>query len=267
MAKAAVKTKTASEVVVPPVITFDEGASEAAKAAVEALAIDPRKMFDAGLHFGHRKSREHPAMKPFLFGVRNNISIFDLEKSHEYLNRALMYIYDLVHEGKTILFVASDIPARKLVTEHVSLLGMPYVVSRWLGGTLTNFKTLKSRIDQFRELKEKKASGELEKYTKKEQLDFTRDLIKLTAKFEGLLTLEKFPDALFLFNAARSPLPAREAQHMDIPVIAICDSDTDPHLVDYVIPANDDAVSSVGYILEKIIEVIKQAKDAAIDTK
>ncbi len=222
-----------------------------------AAKQDPviEEMTRAGLNFGHKTSKTHPRMKPYISGVRNTVHMFDLVKTKEKLQEALEYIASLRTEGKILLLVGTKIQVKNLVKETAAACGLPYVSDRWIGGTLTNFGTIAKRTEYFRGLERKKEAGELEKYTKKEQLDIAEEMKNLELHFGGIKNLAKLPDAVFICDLDKNQLVLREAKNKGIPVIAIVDTNIDPALVDYVIPANDDAQSSVQYILGKIQEL------------
>lgn len=227
----------------------------------EEIKLDIEEMAKAGLHFGHKTSKLHPKMLPYIFGVRNTIHIIDLEKTKEKLKEALEFIKNLVKEKKTILVVGTKVQLKDLVREFATQFGFPYVNHRWLGGTFTNFEVIKKRVDFLKELEAKKEKGEFEKYTKKEKMLLERKLAKLKEKFEGLKNLEKLPDAVLILNMEKDKLAVKEARKMGVKIVAICHTNADPSLVDYPIPANDDAVSSVKYILDKIKEAILKIKE------
>jgi len=216
----------------------------------------------AGAFFGHRISRCHPKMKPFVLGIKgsDHINIIDLEKTKEYLIKALDYFVELTKEEETILFVGTKVAAKELVKEIANNVGQPYVNERWIGGTLTNFDIIKKRVEYLKDLEKKKETGELEKYTKKERLEIDKTIERLKLKFEGIKTLEKKPDVLFIIDLRKDDLAVREAHATGLPIIALSDTNVDPTTVDYPIPANDDAKSSVRYILDKIQEVILDNK-------
>ena len=222
--------------------------------------IDTEEMAQAGLHFGHRTSRVHPKMRPYLYGVRNTVHIIDLEKTAEKLKEVLKFVETLVSEGKTLLLVGTKIQVKDLVKGAAIECALPYVAERWLGGTFTNFETIKKRIEYFKDLEKKKTEGGLEKYTKKERAEIDKELKNLELKFGGIKNLEKLPEAIFVIDMKKDSLAVKEARMKGIKVIAISDTNCDPTLADYPIPANDDAISSVKYILEKVAEVIKKAK-------
>lgn len=229
--------------------------------------LDIEEMARCGLQFGHRASRLHPKMKPYVEGIKNTIHIIDLEKTRENFLKALRFIQELISENKTLLLIGTKIQIKKLVKEIAEECRLPYVNERWLGGTFTNFEVIKKRIEYFKNLEKKKEEGELEKYTKKEKIKIDQELKKLEIKFCGLKNLEKLPDAVFVLDMKKDNLAVKEAIQKGIKVIGIADTNVDPTLADYPIPANDDAVSSVKYILEKVKEVIKNVQSTFQDSK
>jgi len=223
------------------------------------LNID--EMAKAGLHFGHRISKIHPKMMPYLDGTRNTVHLIDLEKTKEKFESGLKFIQQLISENKILLLIGTKIQVKDLVKEVAMSCGLPYVVERWLGGTFTNFGVMKKRVEYMKELEEKLGNLEIrEKYKKKEIAEMERELRELNLKFEGIKNLEKLPDAIFVFDMKKDALSVKEARVKKVKVIGISDTNTDPSLADYPIPANDDAISSVKYILEKVKEVIVKSK-------
>lgn len=220
------------------------------------VKLNTEEMSQAGLQFGHKVSKLHPKMKPFVSGVKNNVNIIDLEKTAKELDRALKFIEKLVSENKIILFVGTKIQVKNLVKQTAEQCGMPYVTERWLGGTFTNFETIKKRVEYFMDLEKKRAAGELEKYTKKERLNFDKELEGLKIKFEGIKNMAKLPEVVIVFDMKKDDTCVREAKKKGIKIIGLADTNINPDFADYVIPANDDAISSVKYILEKIKQVI-----------
>ena len=224
------------------------------------FGIDLNEMIKAGVHLGHRVSKLHPKMEDYILGIRNTIHIIDLEKTVVQFEKALEFIEELAKKGETLLLVGTKVPLRGLIKEIADDCDLPYVTDRWLGGTFTNFKVISERIKYFKELERKKKEGELEKYTKKERAQFDKELNKLKVKFGGIKNLEKVPEAVFVCDIKKDILAVKEAKAKGVKIIAIADTNVDPTLVDYPIPANDDAISSVRYILEKVKEVIKKSK-------
>ncbi|MDD5144878.1 MAG: 30S ribosomal protein S2 [Candidatus Pacebacteria bacterium] len=220
------------------------------------LSVNPDEMLEAGLQFGHKTSTINPKIKPYLFGVRNGVYLFDLDKTAEKLKEALDFISTLILEGKNLLLVGTKIQIKKILKETAEECGLPYINERWLGGTFTNFETIKKRIEYFRDLEAKKESGELEKYTKKEKAKFDHELARLSLSFGGVKNLTSLPEAIFVVDMKKDALCIKESKIKGIKIIAIADTNVDPTLADYPIPANDDAISSVKYILEKLKETV-----------
>ncbi|UMX48304.1 MAG: 30S ribosomal protein S2 [Candidatus Nealsonbacteria bacterium DGGOD1a] len=224
--------------------------------------LSVEEMSKAGLQFGHKKSRIHPKMKPYIFGVRNTVFIIDLEKVVDKFQAALDYIEKIVGEGKTIVIVGTKTQFKKMVKEAALAGDMPYVNERWLGGTFTNFKIIKKRIDYFKELERKTAAGEFEKYTKKEQSEIQKEIKVLEKKLGGIKMMEKMPEAIFVLDMKKDKLAVKEASENGVKVIGIADVNIDPNLADYSIIANDDSMSSMTYILGKVKEAVLAGKQA-----
>lgn len=223
--------------------------------------LDIKEMAEAGLHFGHQPSRTHPKMKPFIHGTRNSINLIDLDKTKENFEKVLEFIKKEISEGKILLVVGTKIQARKLVEDFGRECNLSYINERWLGGTISNFEIIKKRIDYFNDLEKKKEQGELEKYTKKERGQFDLELRRLEKKFKGLKNLEKLPDIIFVLDVVKDSLAVKEAKNKGITIIGVCDANSDPSLVDWPIPANDDSVSSIKYILNKLSESVKKGEE------
>jgi len=243
-----------------PVREKKDNISFSPKAKKSNFKIDPEEMMEAGLYFGHRVSRCHPRMKPYIFGVRNTVHIIDLEKTAQKLKEALSFIQELISEGKTLMVVGTKIQAKELVRKMAEDCDLPYVSERWIGGTFTNFEIIKKRIDYFKDLERKKTEKELEKYTKKEQMKIDKELDDLKVKFGGIKNLEKIPDAIFVLDMKKDKVAIAEARKKGIKIVAIADTNVDPDLADYPVPASDDSISSIRYILDKLTEVVKKAK-------
>ena len=217
-------------------------------------------MQNAGVNFGHKVSKLHPKMKQYVSGIKNNVHTFDLDKTALELQKTLNYISKLVADGKQIIFVGTKIQLKEIVKSAAEECGVPYVTERWLGGTFTNFETISKRVAYYKELEKKRLTGELEKYTKKERLDFDRELEKLKIKFEGIKNMAKLPDAVFIADLSKDEIVAKEAIIKKIKIIGIADTNVNPEIADYIIPANDDSISSVKYIFEKVTEAVLTAK-------
>ena len=218
------------------------------------------EMTGAGLQFGHKTSKTHPKMKPYVASVRNTIHLINLEKTREKLQEAFEAICDLVAQGKVVLLVGTKVQAKGAVRELAEATGLPYVTERWIGGLLTNFESVSKRIAHLKDLEQKKQTEEFQKYTKWEQLQMEEEIQRLSEKFGGVKTLVRLPDAMFVFDLDENELAQKEAKLKGIKVFALCDTDSDPTSVDYAIPANDDAVSSIKYIAEKLKEAILKVK-------
>lgn len=221
------------------------------------------EMLKAGVHFGHQKSKRHPNMARYIFGDKNKTSIIDLEQTTSQLEEAMKVATELAAAGKTILFVGTKHQAAPIVKKYAEECGMPYVENRWLGGLLTNFSSVSSVARKLTKLKEQRDSGELAKYTKKEQSDMGKQIVKLQGLVGGIEEMMKQPDALFVVDLRKEKNALREANQMNIPVIAMCDSNVDPLKTAYPIPSNDDAVMSIEMITGKIAEAIQAGKKQA----
>jgi len=221
--------------------------------------VDPeiRDMVKNAVHFGHKKTRQHPKMAPYIFGVRNTVSIIDLEKTREYMHAALEFLQNAKKEGKVILFVDTT-PVTGAETKGLAEeLGMPYIVERWSGGTLTNWKTIFKGIEHLRDLENKKTQEDWEKYTKKERKEMEDNILRLNKLWGGIKNMNDLPQVMFVVNMKENELAIKEARMRNITVVAIADTNVDPGQADYPIPANDDALSSVKYILSRIKESLK----------
>ncbi len=218
------------------------------------------EMANAGLHFGHKKNKKNPKMEPYIYGIRNGISIIDLSRTKEKLDEALNFISNAVSQKKTILLIGTKVQYKDLTKEIAQECNIPYVNSRWLGGTITNFENIKKRVDYLKDLEKKKEEGDLEKYTKKERIKIDREIGSLKNKFEGLKSLSKKPDIIFVLDVVHDNLAIKEARSKDIKIIGIADTNANPDIIDYLIPANDDAFSSVKYILDRVKKTINESR-------
>ena len=218
------------------------------------------EMLKAGVHFGHQSSRWHPKMEPYIFGSRNGIHIIDLEKTQVEMEKTYEEVKKLVAQGKVILFVGTKRQAREIIKGAAQKCGMPYLTERWIGGLLTNFDECKRRLKKYKSLKEQVASGEVEKYTKKEQSDIKKQIEKMDKYLAGLVSLEKMPDALYVADMRVEKTAITEARKMEVPVIGVCDTNVDPTKATCVIPANDDAVNAIQMIADFIVEAVNEGK-------
>jgi small subunit ribosomal protein S2 len=219
------------------------------------------EMIQAGLHFGHKTSRIHPKMKPYLDSVKSNIHIINLEKTAKKLEEALKFIQKIISENKILLLIGTKIQARDLVKNYAQELSLPFINERWVGGTFTNFEIIKKRLIYFKDLERKKKEEGLEKYTKKEIAKIDKELRNLKIKFGGIKDMEKLPDAIFVLDIKKDDLAIKEARMKGIKIIGVVDTNANPTLVDFPIPANDDTILAIKYILEKMKEVIQGAKN------
>ncbi|OGF15673.1 30S ribosomal protein S2 [Candidatus Falkowbacteria bacterium RIFCSPLOWO2_02_FULL_45_15] len=225
------------------------------------------EMLKAGMHFGHRTSKWHPKMAPFIFGQRAGVHIIDLQKTQAMLTEALEFVSRMVSENKTILLVGTKDQVRAPVAKLGLDLGLPYINNRWLGGTLTNFSVIKRLIKNYLDLKEKKETGKLTKYTKKEQLEFSRQIAKLDRMVGGIASLKKLPDVIFIWDIKHERTALAEAKKKGVPVVAVCDTNVDPTGVKYVIPGNDDATKTVKLVLDYLRQAISEGKAQAKTAK
>lgn len=222
--------------------------------------VTMRQLLEAGVHFGHQTRRWNPKMKRFIFAERNGIYILDLQKTMAGIERAYMFVRDLVAGGEAVLFVATKRQVQDAVEEQAKRCGMPYVNYRWLGGMLTNFRTIHDRIQRMRELEDMETSGALESLPKKEALRLRREHEKLARNLSGLRTMDARPAAVFILDTKKEEIAVREARKLGIPIVAVLDTNCDPDEVDIAIPGNDDAIRS-GALLTRVIA------DAVIEGK
>ena len=219
------------------------------------------EMLKAGVHFGHKTSKWHPNMAPFIFGERGGVHILNLEVTQKKMEEAAEYLRKLGMEGGTLLFVGTKKQAQAVIKEKAMECGMPYVNLRWIGGTLTNFGTIRRRVEHFIDLLKKREAGELKKYTKKEQNEFDKEIETLRQKFEGLVKLDKMPSAIFLTDLKQEKTAFEEAAKKGVPVVAVCDTNVNPDGVKYVIPANDDAVKAVKMMAEFVADAFREGQN------
>lgn len=220
------------------------------------------ELLKSGAHFGHATSRWNPRMKPFIYTVRNNIHILDLAKTREHLLKAASFVSDKAAMGGTVLFVGTKRQSKESIKKAAEAAGMPFVTARWLGGTFTNFRTIQKTIRKLEKLEELRASGELEaRYTKKERLLIEREMQKLEKLFEGIKGLKKLPDVLFVADINYDDTAVKEARKMNVPVIGLVDSNSNPDMVTYPVPCNDDATKAVELVAMVVAEAIAEGKN------
>lgn len=228
------------------------------------------ELLQAGSHFGHQKGRWHPKMKPYLFAERNGVHIIDLEKTLEKLKEAVELAEKIGQNGGLVLFIGTKNQGKNIIEKYAKQAGMPYIKERWVGGLFTNFANVNKLIKKFKSLKEQKEAGALAKYTKKEQVDFDKEIARLEKMVGGLEVMTKLPDAVLILDAKREKTALLEAKKRKIPIISFADSNINPDLIDYPIPANDDAINSIELIIKTIAEAInfgkvKQAKEKKVE--
>ncbi len=223
-----------------------------------------RQLFEAGVHFGHRTCFREPKMAPYIYGVRNGISIIDLETTREYITEALNYIAKIAaRPGSKILFVGTKRAAQDLVKEQALRCGMPYVNHRWLGGLLTNYRTIRQSIKRLKELEAQSQDGSFNQLTKKEALNLQRQMDKLERGLGGIKDMSGLPDALFVIDRGYEHIAICEAQKLKIPVISIVDTNHSPEGIDYIIPGNDDAARAITLYTQMVADTILDARAAA----
>ncbi|MCZ8164748.1 30S ribosomal protein S2 [Silanimonas sp.] len=225
--------------------------------------VTMRQMLEAGVHFGHQTRYWNPKMGPYIFGARGKIHIINLEKTLPLFNDAMNFISGIAQKRGTILFVGTKRSARESLKEEAIRCGMPYMSQRWLGGTLTNFRTLKGSISRLKELEAAETDGTFERLVKHEVLSRRRERDKLEASLGGIKGMNRLPDALFVIDIGHEEIAVQEAKKLGIPVVAVVDSNYDPNLVDYAIPGNDDAIRAVQLYTRAVADAVLEGKAAA----
>ena len=221
-----------------------------------AVKINIRTLLEAGCHYGHQTRRWNPKMKPYIFGERNGIYILDLKQTLLDADKAYTFLKDTAAKGGTILFVGTKKQAQEPIAAQATRANMPYINQRWLGGMLTNFVTMRSRIDRMEQLEAMVESGEMAKRGKKEQAVLTKELEKLQRNLGGVRDMKALPQALFVVDSKREEIAIKEANRLNIPVVSLLDTNSDPDVVDYGIPANDDAIRSVDLMCELAADAV-----------
>ena len=229
------------------------------------ISAEVQELLERGAHFGHKKSKLHPSMLPFITGVRNTVHIIDVQKTWEMMQRAAQFLQDQAALGKTVLFVGTKPSMRTIVQEHAVKCGVPYVVERWAGGTLTNWKTISLRIDHLRELEAKKASPDWEKYTKQERSLMDQEIARLTLQWGGIRDMKRLPDAVVIVDATHDETAMREAHVLKIPIVGLVNPDTKISDIAFPIPANDNSRKTAEYILQHLQESIVKGKSTVIE--
>jgi len=218
--------------------------------------VEMKELLEAGVHFGHRVKRWHPKMRSFIFTERNGIHIIDIQQTIERLGEAYELVKEDIASGGMLLFVGTKKQAQENIAVAAERCGMPYVTERWLGGTLTNFRTIRQRIEYLIDLERRFEMGEFEKLTKKEILGLEREMDKLNRRLGGIRSMDRLPSLVFITDIRREQIAVREANKLEIPIIAMVDTNCDPTPIDYVIPANDDAIRSIKLLSNKLADAV-----------
>ncbi len=233
-----------------------ETASMTAETAAPSLdtPLTLREMMEAGVHFGHQTKRWNPKMKPYLYGARNGIHIIDLQYSVKAFRRAHNFLVNTVATGKPVLFVGTKKQAQDVIREEAARCSQFYVTNRWLGGTLTNFHTVKGSIDRLQNIEKMSTDGTFERMTKKEVIKITREQEKLEKALGGIKSMGELPGAVFIIDVVKEHIAVSEARKLEIPIVAVVDSNCNPDLIDYAVPGNDDAIRSIKLFASKVAE-------------
>jgi small subunit ribosomal protein S2 len=222
--------------------------------------ISMKALLESGVHFGHRTNKWDPRMKPYIFTERNGIHIIDLQQTSKLLNQAYNVIRDAVANGGMVLFVGTKRQAQETVAEEAARCGMPYVTERWMGGMLTNWSTMHARIQELERLEKMRNNNELERLTKKEGLLIGREITRLQTRLSGTRTMKRRPDVLFIIDVGREESAVNEANLLNIPIVAMVDTNCNPQNIDYVVPSNDDAIRAIKLLVAKIADAVLEGK-------
>ncbi|MCE9644319.1 30S ribosomal protein S2 [Candidatus Parcubacteria bacterium] len=220
-------------------------------------------LFKVGAHFGYAKARRHPTAKPFIFGAKNHVELFDLEETEKALAAAKAFVSAVAAQGKQVLFVGGKSEAKEVVKSAAEASGLPFAAGRFVGGTLTNFSEIRRRVDKMERLLSERETGELNRYTKKERLLIDREIAKLQSNFAGIVSMKSLPAAVFVVDPRREHIAVLEAKRLHIPVVALANSDCDLSQVDYAIPANDSSRASVAHFVEEIASAYREGRAPA----
>ncbi len=219
-----------------------------------------KQLLEAGVHFGHETKRWNPKMKRYIFAERNGIFIIDLQKTLVESEKAFDFLKDLAGRGGTILFVGTKKQAQEILAAEAKRCGMPYVNERWLGGLLTNFRTIRTRVDRLKELEQMFEDESILRYNKKEQIDLGKELQRLQRYLGGIRDMTRVPDALFIVDPTKEAIAAAEANKLGVPVVALADTDSDPDVLDFIVPGNDDAIRSIQLVTARLSDAIIEVK-------
>lgn len=222
--------------------------------------VSMKALLESGVHFGHRTNKWDPHMKPYIFTERNGIHIIDLQQTVKLLNQAYAVIRNTVAGGGTVLFVGTKRQAQETIAEEATRCGMPYVNEHWMGGMLTNWNTISQRVQQLERLERMGETGELDRLTKKEALLIQREIVRLRTRLSGIRSMKRLPDLLFIVDVGREDGAVHEARLLNIPIVALVDTNCDPRDVDHVIPSNDDAIRAIKLLVGKIADAVLEGK-------
>ncbi len=222
--------------------------------------ISMKALLESGVHFGHRINKWDPRMKPYIFTERNGIHIIDLQQTVKLLNQAYNLVRDTVANGGTVLFVGTKRQAQETIKEEATRAGMPYITERWLGGMLTNWSTMYARIQELNRLEELRDSGQISRLTKKEGLLIQREIDRLLIRLSGVRNMKRLPDLLFVVDVGREDAAVHEANLLNVPVVALVDTNCNPLAIDYVIPSNDDAIRAIKLLVAKVADAVLEGK-------
>lgn len=222
--------------------------------------ISMKQLLEAGVHFGHQVSHWNPRMKPYIFGSRNGIHIIDLQQTVTFFKKAYNFARDIVADGGEVLFVGTKKQAQGIIAEEAIKCGMPFINTRWLGGTLTNFNTIRARVDYLLELKKLEEDGQMELLPKQEAKGLRRQIQKLEYLLIGIVNMRRYPEAVFVIDAKKEYIAIREARKLGIPIIAVMDTNCDPSNADFIIPSNDDAIRAIKLFTARIADACIEGK-------
>lgn len=222
-----------------------------------------KQLLEAGVHFGHETKRANPKMRRYIFAERNGIFIIDLQKTLVESEKAFDFLKGVAQRDGTILFVGAKKQAQEILAAEAKRCGMPYINERWLGGLLTNFKTIKTRVERLKELEAMFADESILRFTKKEQIDLGKEMHRLQRYLGGIRDMSRLPDALFVIDPTKEAIAVKEANKLDIPVVGLADTDSDPDVLDYIVPGNDDAIRSIQLITARLADLIVEVRGGA----
>ncbi|MDC0977650.1 30S ribosomal protein S2 [bacterium] len=232
-----------------------------------AFEVTMRDLLEAGVHFGHQTRRWDPRMKPYIYTARNDIHVIDLKQSIQYLETAFNYVRDLVADGGHVLFVGTKKQAQEAIEEEATKCGMPYVCNRWLGGMLTNLTTIRRSIRKYKKILDQKEKGIFEKLPMKEVSKLNKELAKLETNLGGILNMSKLPSVIFVIDTIKEEIAIKEARKLNIPVVAVIDTNSNPNIVDVCIPGNDDAIRAIKLMAKTMADACKEGERLLIERK